>query len=239
MAAIGLQIGETKVFLRQSAYDFIENFRSKELEQCSTVIQSAARGMIARKRFARVHARVVALQALSRGYLARKDKAKQHESATAIQCMYRSKVARAEVASRKEEQMRELEEKMRKAKIAAEEEAAMERSLSAIRAAEAQEALDVEELKSQVEKLKTDLQSARALAKASKSRIVKLEAENKSLKEQLGSRAEPANIGHPPSHYSDQPDLLEICDCIGALSQQTKQGKKDLDALVKSLGTLQ
>jgi len=229
----------------------MESFRSEQLELCSTLVQSTARGFLARKRYSQIHARIVALQALSRGFVARRQWQKQQSSTIAIQCMYRNKAARFELAARREAHIRQVEEQMRKAEIAAEQEAsraaernaALERQKGENATIEAQEAernsLGVAELKSELEKVTAQRDAAIARAAESKSRIVKLEAENKNLKQQIKLKVmEVEYSGRPPSHYAEYSDLRGISEGIGSLTQQSKKGKKDLDSLVKALEIL-
>jgi len=250
MRAVGIQIGKTKVFLRQTVYDFIESFRSEQLELCSTLLQSTARGFMARQRVCQIHSRIVALQALARSFLAVKLYEEQRNSAITIQCMYRSNAARSELAARKEARIRQQEEAMRQAAIAAEkeaaiaaeQEAALQRQMATrVEADEAERALpEIAELRTELGKVKAELQAANATAAKSKARIVTLEAENKALKQQLkSSRSMQVEYSsRRPSQYRNQPDLQGISEGMSNLMEQSMQSKKNLETLVTSLEKL-
>ncbi len=85
------------VFLRQPAFDSIECLRLHKLDQYATRIQSDARAYVARRRFLRLCAGVVALQARSRGLLARK---------AANEMAERKRLLEAEKAQQLEEEQR-------------------------------------------------------------------------------------------------------------------------------------
>jgi len=122
---------------------------------------------------------------------------------------------------------------MCKAAIAAEQEAA-----DGVQEVETT-SLETARLRSELERTQAELEVAKAEAAKSKSRAAKLEAENKSLKQQIKSRkVEVTYSGRPPSYYADQPDLRDLSEGIGSLTQQSTRSKKDLDELVKSLEKL-
>jgi hypothetical protein len=74
----------------------------------------------------------------------------------------------------------------------------------------------------------------------SNARVSMLEAENKTLKLKLKhkKKAETNYSKHLSKHYKDFPDLYDLCEEMGALTHQSKQSKRDLDKLVKSLEIL-
>lgn len=238
---VGIQIGSTKVFLRQHAYDVIESLRSQTLELCSTLLQSTIRGYLVRNRYSRVYERIIALQAVVRGYLVCKHVERQQTSAVTIQCMYRSKVARCEFVELTEAHRKKLKEEEQMRKKATQEQAAMEREVTEKAVLQVAKLTTLDVLQSELERLKMELESAKAVAAESKSRAAKLEAENNMLKHEL--KKEKQNVEYKrgalaPSQYAEFPDLRELAESVGMLTFQSKQSKKDLDALVKSLEKL-
>ena len=222
----------------------LESFRSQQFELCSTLIQATARGYIARNRFSGIHAKVIALQACARGFLAKKHLEEQQNSAVAIQCMYRSKAARCELVARKEAKILvELEEKQRKAAMAAEQNDVLEKEkvslVSVVDEEEKQTMSEMAELKSELERVKAELEATKAEAAKSKARVATLEVKNKSLKQQITTQKKRVPYsGRPPSHYSDQPDLRDIAEEINLLMYQSKENKRDLNTLAKALEKL-
>jgi myosin heavy subunit len=96
LAEAGIQIGATKIFLRQFAFDNIEKLRNQILSASAVKTQQAARRFIFRCRYIRRLECVVILQACARRFLARKSFIifRQRKNATIIQMMVRSSLAR-------------------------------------------------------------------------------------------------------------------------------------------------
>lgn len=234
---VGIQVGATKVFLRQHEYDYIERLRSQKLDTSSTLLQSTARGFIARLRYSRINTRLIAFQALVRGYLVKQEIERQYAGAIAIQSMHRGNIARSELAARKEaHQKQALKEEQQQASIVGmkRQEIAKEDVQETLETNIANVAtLDPAALQSQVQRLKAELASSNA-------RVSTLEAENKTLKLKLKrkQKAEANYSQHLSMHYKDFPDLYHLSQEIGTLTHQSKQSKRDLDELVKSLEIL-
>jgi len=93
-AAVGIQKGATKVFLRQHAFDTLEKIRSKILTTNAVKIQCLSRKYVYRSRFERTIRRIVMGQASARRFLARKHLAvvRQRKAATKIQSTARGYV---------------------------------------------------------------------------------------------------------------------------------------------------
>lgn len=249
--AVGIQTGLTKVFFRQSAYDFVESLRSQQLDLSSTKIQSASRGFIARRRFFRLQTRVMMLQALVRGFVARKEVEMKSRHAVVIQSMYRCKIARDELHARQKERVRELEEQLRKAAVvdeiaSAEAEARVENDAMQHVFEEAPEEsiktagvllFELADLRSELVKMKAELEATRKEVTVSKARVVELEAENKTLKQQMGV-SEGAYVGRKAEQYADHADLHKLAEGIYRLTYMSKQSKNELDSLVKALEIL-
>lgn len=131
----GIQLGGTKVFLRQAAFDKLEKMRNTFLAIQSVKVQSAARRFIFLRQFLRIKNRIILAQAGSRRFLARKNLRSAHQERAVIsiqafirflftrktfvdkrklallnQKMYRGNTARRnyrlQLDKRKEEQMR-------------------------------------------------------------------------------------------------------------------------------------
>ena len=69
---VGIQKGETLVFLRQQAFDVAERLRSQKIDTYAIKIQGPARAFVARAQFLRFCAGMIALQSRVRGVIARK-----------------------------------------------------------------------------------------------------------------------------------------------------------------------
>jgi myosin heavy subunit len=101
--AAGIQKGETKVFLRQYAFDNVEKLRAKVMTTSSVKIQAAARRFIFRCRYARTLRFAVKVQAWARRFLARKImiRFRENKFATVVQAFVRWSLARLKFVARK------------------------------------------------------------------------------------------------------------------------------------------
>ncbi|RLN88129.1 hypothetical protein BBJ28_00008108, partial [Nothophytophthora sp. Chile5] len=68
LAVAGIQVGLTRVFFRRSAIQFVEAQLAKRYGEFVVLIQAAARGLIARRRYARMQVSAVVLQKMIRGF---------------------------------------------------------------------------------------------------------------------------------------------------------------------------
>ena len=104
------QIGKTKVFLRISVFDPLEEKRKLLLTEKMIVIQKVWRGYIARKRFLEMRFAAIILQKHFRGSQQRIRFVRKKRAAIVIQAHYRGMVARelaAALRKKKEEEERE------------------------------------------------------------------------------------------------------------------------------------
>ena len=69
LAAAGIQMGKSKVFLRQHAFDYMEKFRGQVLSRAAVKVQSGGRRYLERCRFQDVIRKTVLLQASIRRFL--------------------------------------------------------------------------------------------------------------------------------------------------------------------------
>ena len=95
----GIQVGRSKVFLRQTAYDTIERLRSIKIRSAAILIQREARRYVAERDYHIIHWLAIRLESLVRRYLAiakfgRMLQAHKARCATTIQARVRSFVAR-------------------------------------------------------------------------------------------------------------------------------------------------
>jgi myosin heavy subunit len=99
----GIQKGETKVFLRQNAFEYIEKFRNDTLTKAALPIQAMARRFLSRCSFLSKMALVVQGQAFIRRFLACKFmlEFRRNRSAARMQAWTRLKFARQEFVSKK------------------------------------------------------------------------------------------------------------------------------------------
>ncbi|RLN47568.1 hypothetical protein BBJ29_005933 [Phytophthora kernoviae] len=67
-AVAGIQVGLTRVFFRRSAIQFVEAQLAKRYGEFVVLIQAAVRGLIARRRYARMKVSAVVLQKVIRGF---------------------------------------------------------------------------------------------------------------------------------------------------------------------------
>lgn len=70
-AVAGIQVGTTRVFFRRSAIQFVEAQLAKRYGEFVVLIQSAARGMIARVRYRKMKVASAVVQRVVRGFIAR------------------------------------------------------------------------------------------------------------------------------------------------------------------------
>lgn len=98
-----MQQGKTKVFLRQAAFEYMERFRTHQLDDAATKIQALARGYIARRNYSEYLRIVVRAQAHMRRFLAKKFMRilQQDKAATLIQAYYRMVGVRSEYLKKK------------------------------------------------------------------------------------------------------------------------------------------
>ena len=95
----GIQVGRSKVFLRQAAYDTIERLRSIKICRAAIMIQKEARRYVAERDYHILHYLAVKLECLVRRYLAiakfgRMLQARKARCATSIQACWRKHAAR-------------------------------------------------------------------------------------------------------------------------------------------------
>ena len=92
----GIQIGRSKVFLRQAAYDTIERLRSIKIRKAAILIQKEARRYVAERDYHIIHFLAVKLECLVRRYLAiaKFGRMLQARKARSIQACWRKYVAR-------------------------------------------------------------------------------------------------------------------------------------------------
>lgn len=193
------------------------------------------------------------LQALVRGFMVRKELEMKSQHAVVIQSMYRCKIARDEVHARQEAKVRELEEQLRKAAVTDElasteateargENYAVQHGFGeapeeSVEIAEVLVASELADLKSELAKMKAELKATKKAVTKSKARIAELEAENKTMKQQMRI-ADRDYQGTKAEQYADHPDLHKLAEGIFGLTYRSKQSKSDLDALVKALKIL-
>ena len=98
LISVGLQIGKTKVFLRQPAFETLEKLRSEMLDVAATSIQAAARMFLRRKNYMFILESAVMVQTLYRGHLARKfvSSIRNFYAAAVVQSAWRRYVAWAD-----------------------------------------------------------------------------------------------------------------------------------------------
>jgi myosin-5 len=91
LSAIGIQKGETKVFLRQKAFDCMEAVRTQQLSATATDLERVARGFLARRRYMHTMEKIVLTQACLRRFLARKylQAVRERKAATTIQSAFK------------------------------------------------------------------------------------------------------------------------------------------------------
>jgi myosin-5 len=95
-AVAGLQLGNTKVFLRREAFDRIEGLRAEKFFNAASTIQKIVRGRQARLWFDYLRFAAICIQSFVRTKLAQKKLAtiRGQKNATTIQCAWRAFVSR-------------------------------------------------------------------------------------------------------------------------------------------------
>ena len=91
LISVGVQVGKTKVFLRRTAYEIIEQLRSGKNAESAVMIQQLARGYINRREYVNFRRGIVALQCATRMQAAKilvHERRLNHRS-TKIQCLWR------------------------------------------------------------------------------------------------------------------------------------------------------
>lgn len=71
LITVGIQIGRTKVFLRQFAFDTLENLRNSKMEISATIIQSQIRALLKRRTFRLIIRSVLMIQCFYRCQVSR------------------------------------------------------------------------------------------------------------------------------------------------------------------------
>ena len=84
--------------------------------------------------------------------------------------------------------------------------------------------------------LQKELQHSRGETERAKSRLAVVEAENKALKEKLENGT--FHDGYKSTRFEEHSDLMQLDERIHNIALRSKQGRKDLDALVQSLAIL-
>ena len=229
------------------------------MKKCVAIwLQRMARGIAGRKRFQELfeeHQQEIELHN------------RKYKAATALQSLYRGDVSRKEVNEIKlkrstrellhEEQSEAvmiLKEQQTKAALQADKAAAiaiqtkkerevevdaLRQELDGASSAAAKAKLTEEEVtnvKAEVEMLRKELEMSRAETERARTRLAAVENENKSLKEKLegGSFID----GYKSTRFEDHDDLMQLDERVHNLALRSRQGKKDLEALVLSFAIL-
>ena len=111
------QIGKTKVFLRISVFDPLEDKRKQLLTEKMIVIQKLWRGYIARKTFLGMRRAAVVLQKHFRGSRQRVRFVRKKRAAIVIQAYYRGMIARELAAALRKKREEEQAERRRKKRL--------------------------------------------------------------------------------------------------------------------------
>lgn len=107
------QIGKSKVFLRLSVFDPLEEKRKLLITEKMILIQKVWRGWVARRAFLRLRAAAVVLQKYFRGSRLRLRFMRQRRAVVVIQAHYRGWIARELAAVLRKKKAEELAEKRR------------------------------------------------------------------------------------------------------------------------------
>jgi hypothetical protein len=107
-------------------------------------------------------------------------------------------------------------------------------SSAAAKAKEMEEELS--SFKAIVEILRHELEVSRGETERVKTRLAVVEAENKALKEKLESGT--FHDGYKSTRFEEHSDLMQLDERIHNIAMRSRQGRKDLDALVQSLAIL-
>ena len=111
------QVGKTRVFLRNSVFEPLEDRRKVLLAQKMIIIQKTWRQYIARKRFLKLRAATIVLQKHFRGSRQRVAFLKLRRAAVTMQSHFRGFLARELVAALKKKKREEEEERRRLRKL--------------------------------------------------------------------------------------------------------------------------
>lgn len=130
-AVAGIQVGLTRVFFRRSAIQFVEAQLAKRYGEFVVLIQTGARGLIARRRYQRMKAGSVIAQKYVRGFLARR-------KYQVLLRHYREKQARL----KREREIAEREREIAEQKMAEEQRREAERERARERKLQEQKLLD-------------------------------------------------------------------------------------------------
>lgn len=194
-------------------------------------------------------------------------KERQRKAASSVQSLYRGNVARKKVLEMRQQQTSEavvdeaqseavmvLKKQSEKAALQADKAAAvavqtkherrieidaLRHELDGVSSAAANAKLMAEEIASvraEAEFLRKELELSKAETERAKSRLLAVESENQALKAKL------KNGGHfetyKSTRFEEHGDLLQLDERINNFALRSKQGRKDLDALVQSLAIL-
>lgn len=107
------QIGKTKIFLRISVFDPLEDRRKALLKEKMVTIQKVWRGFVARRRYLRMRKATVVLQKHFRGMRQRVQFVRNRRAAIVIQAYYRGMQARELAAALRKKREEEEAEKRR------------------------------------------------------------------------------------------------------------------------------
>lgn len=111
------QIGKTKIFLRISVFDPLEEKRKALITEKMIIIQKVWRGFVARRRYRRLRIAAVVLQKHFRGNRQRVRFARKRRAAITIQAYYRGMLARELAAALRKKRAEEAAERRRLRKL--------------------------------------------------------------------------------------------------------------------------
>jgi myosin-7 len=117
------QIGKTKIFLRISVFDPLEERRKALITEKMIVIQKVWRGFVARRRYRRLRVATVVLQKHFRGSRQRVRFVRKRKAAVTIQAYYRGMLARELAAALRKKRAEEEAERRRLKKLEEEKQA--------------------------------------------------------------------------------------------------------------------
>lgn len=107
------QLGKTKIFLRISVFDPLEEKRKALITEKMIVIQKTWKGFVARRRFLRKRKATIVIQKYFRGSRQRLQFVRKRRAATIIQAYYRGMLARELAAALRKKREEEEAEKRR------------------------------------------------------------------------------------------------------------------------------
>jgi len=192
---------------------------------------------------------------------------RKYNAAVSLQCLYRGNVGRADVAAIKKreatnnsfygeqsEAVTMLRQQNKTAALQADKAAAIayqtrkerKKEVEALRhelegasAAADKAKLTQEEIlnvQSEVEMLRKELEVSKAETERARTRLAVVESENKMLKDKVDSGS--FIDGYKSTRFDEHADLVSLDERIHNIALRSKQGKKDLEALVQSLAIL-